>query len=131
MTLFFRNLEKIYFKALTREQKIYWEAPQYLIWKYLVKIVYYSSYALILISCDIAHLQIQCFTGLFITSCFVTTKKVRGLFKERFSNRRSRSVEPQTNSARDQPTVGITDVERAEGSTIVPREQGRTNSQRR
>ena len=50
---------------------------------------------------------------------------MRGLFKERFSNRRSRSVEPQTNSARDQPTVGITDVERAEGATIVPREQGK------
>ena len=53
---------------------------------------------------------------------------MRGLFKERFSNRRSRLVEPQTNSARDQPTVGITDVERAEGANIVPREQEKTNS---
>ncbi|PFX13285.1 G-protein coupled receptor Mth2 [Stylophora pistillata] len=70
--------------------------------------------------------------GFFITLCFVTTKRVRGLFKERFSNRRSRAVEPQTNSTHDQRTLGITDVERAEDSTIIAtREQVSHNSNKK
>lgn len=75
MPLFFRNLEKIYFKALTREQKIYWEAPQYLIWQYLVKIEYYSSYALIVISYNVLQGYSSLRVLLPLRRCEVSSKR--------------------------------------------------------
>ena len=40
----------------------------------------------------------SCFTGFFITLCFTTTRRIRGLFKEKLRKICSQ-VEPQTNIA--------------------------------
>ena len=63
-------------------------------------------------------LSLYIFTGFFITLCFVTTKKVRGLLREKFSKRRNEVVEGQASSSRDHRT-GFTNVERASGSSPV------------
>lgn len=49
-------------------------------------------------------LSLYIFTGFFITLCFVTTKKVRGLVRERFSKRRNEVVKVQASSSRDHRT---------------------------
>ena len=68
-----------------------------------------------------------CFTGFFITLCFVTTKRVRGLLKERFSKRLNGANKPRAGTTHDKRTA-ITDVERPGGSSIITREQERMNS---
>lgn len=71
-------------------------------------------------------LSLYIFTGFFITLCFVTTKKVRGLVRERFSKRRNEVVKVQASSSRDHRT-GFTNVERASGSSPVSSRRGMQN----
>lgn len=71
-------------------------------------------------------LSLYIFTGFFITLCFVTTKKVRGLVRERFSKRRNEVVKVQASSSRDYRT-GFTNVERASGSSPVSSRRGMQN----
>ncbi|KAL9970849.1 hypothetical protein ACROYT_G023300 [Oculina patagonica] len=70
--------------------------------------------------------------GFFIALCFTTTKKVRGLLKERFYKRWNGAAEPQASVSRDHCTRN-TDVETATGSNSfdmkrLSREQARQNS---
>ena len=71
-------------------------------------------------------LSLYIFAGFFITLCFVTTKKVRGLIRERFSKRRNEVVKVQASSSRDHRT-GFTNVERASGSSPVSSRRGMQN----
>ena len=71
-------------------------------------------------------LSLYIFTGFFITLCFVTTKKVRGLIRERFSKRRNEVVKVQASSSRDHRT-GFTNVERVSGSSPVSSRRGMQN----
>ena len=79
------------------------------------------------------YISMQYFTGVFIMLCFTTTKKVRGLLKDRLFKRRNGKVEPQTSVTRDRRTGNSDVITVPTGSsnfnmTNVSREKGREKS---
>ena len=75
----------------------------------------------------------QYFTGVFIMLCFTTTKKVRGLLKNRLFKIWNGKVEPQTSVTRDGKTGNSRVVTVRTGlnnfnMTSVSREEGREKS---